>query len=183
MKHPDDTTLQTWFDGALPEADRVALERHLADCARCDGTVRALQSLHGAVNAWADDAPADDLTDAIFAKIEAEQSEPAPAKVIPLADRRGSPMRRFAFPAIAVAAAALLALKITPARHGAQPARDGGVAVVNPQPVEVAPGTAQGGAEVTRVDVQGAQSYAVLEIPAVTPGMTTAVVWIQDAEQ
>ena len=32
-----------------------------------------------------------------------------------------------------------------------------------------------------RVDVQGAQSYSVLQIPGVSPGVTTAVVWIQDS--
>ena len=51
------------------------------------------------------------------------------------------------------------------------------------RPVEVGTSGGPGGAEVTRVDVQGARSYAVMEIAGMSPGTTTAVVWIQDPEE
>lgn len=195
MSHPDDATLQTWFDGALPDADRVALDRHVAACARCAGAANALRALHGAVDHWAaaQPEPGDDFADAIFAKLDLDTAKPPAAKVIPLnatrdaAPRRAFPMRRVAFPAIAVAAAAFLALRFSPTvpdvtrppahtvAHVTEPA-----APDSAQPIEVGAGEGPGGAEVTRVDVQGAQSYAVLQIPGVAPGALTAVVWIQD---
>ncbi len=188
MTHPDDTTLQTWFDGALPEADRAAVERHVASCARCEGSVRALRALRANFGLWAEAAPGarDDLTDAIFAKLDAPADN-----VVPLAaareaarERRSFSVRRVAFPALAVAAAAIIALRFgRPVDH---PPRSpvGPVAQVTHPARPGEPGAEEpGGAEVTRVDVQGAQSYAVLEIPGVAPGATTAVVWIQDLDE
>lgn len=185
MKHPDDATLQRLFDGDLPEADRVEAERHLATCGRCDGVMRALGALHDQFTRWDDalPAPSDAFADAVFAKLETPS-----AKVIPLArpavERRSFSVRRVAFPAIAVAAAALLALRFAPPvtdeHRGTVVARTSDPPPSVTPPVEVGHGNDPGGAEVTRVDVRGAQSYAVLELPGISPGATTAVVWIQD---
>lgn len=195
MTHPDDATLQTWFDGELPDADRVALDRHLAACARCAGAANALRALHATVDHWVDAQPvvSDDFADAVFAKLDLDAQKVPAATVIPLnaargaAPRRASPMRRVAFPAIAVAAAAFLALRFSPTvPDPTRPpphtvAHVAGPAEADPaQPIEVGAGDGPGGAEVTRVDVQGAKSYAVLQIPGVAPGALTAVVWIQD---
>ncbi len=188
MSHPDDTTLQRLFDGDLPAADRVATERHVASCARCEGSLRALDSLSSAVgrydDALGDLSGGDAFADAVFARLDAPAE-----KVVPIsraAERRSFPVRRVAFPAIAVAAAAILALRFAP------PVSDGptppdSVNVTPPQnPVPQGPGepapTVATNTEVTRVDVQGAQSYAVLELPGLAPGATTAVVWIQDPD-
>lgn len=198
MNHPEEPTLQRLYDGDLPEADRLGVERHVATCARCEGVMRALDSLHLGFVRWDADLGDDPdiFADAVFAKLEAVETKPevkleAPvAKVIPLArpsvERGSFPVRRVAFPAIAVAAAALIALRFGAPVTGPEHRRETIVAQPSPQtppganPVEVGSGAAPGGAEVTRVDVQGAQSYAVLEIPGVSPGVTTAVVWIQD---
>ncbi len=194
MTHPDDATLQTWFDGELPDAERAVLDLHLTSCARCAGAAIALRSLHATVNHWADAQPDvdADFADAVFAKLDLDAAKPA-AKVIPLnaargpAPRRAFPMRRVAFPAIAVAAAAFLALRFSPTvPDPTQPPAHTVAHVADPaqadptQPIEVGAGEGPGGAEVTRVDVQGAKSYAVLQIPGVAPGALTAVVWIQD---
>jgi hypothetical protein len=201
MTHPDDATLQTWFDGELPDAERVALDLHLTSCARCVGAANALRSLRATVDHWAAAQPDADaaFADAVFAKLNVDAAKPvvteqAPvAAVIPLnaargaAPRRAFPIRRVAFPAIAVAAAAFLALRFSPSvsdptRPPEHPtAHVAGPVEADPaQPIEVGAGDGPGGAEVTRVDVQGAKSYAVLQIPGVAPGALTAVVWIQD---
>lgn len=204
MNHPEEPTLQRLYDGDLPEAERLEAERHVARCARCEGVMRALDSLGANFVRWDADQgdDPDAFADAVFARLEATESTPetkpetkpeAPvAKVIPLArpsvERRSFPVRRVAFPAIAVAAAAIIALRFAPpvtgpeGGHGPHLVRNTPPPPTLPgvNPVEVGGGSSPGGAEVTRVDVQGAQSYAVLEIPGVSPGVTTAVVWIQD---
>lgn len=182
MTHPDDATLQTWHDRELPPGEAVAIDEHLARCAVCGSRVEGLRALGQGFARWADDAPADfDLTAAILAKVNA----PAPpSKVVSLdaARARRSPGRAMFYPAFAAAAALVLFLvwhnpaslrlpTVPPPPGSGEPAT---------RPVEV--GGGPGGAEVTRVDVQGAQSYSVLQIQGVS-GAMTAVVWIQDAPE
>lgn len=185
MTHPDDATLQTWHDRELPPGDAAAIDEHLARCAVCGPRVEGLRALGRGFARWADDAPADfDLTAAVLAKIAVDDVPAAPApvaKVVPLdaARARRSPGRAMFYPAFAAAAALVLflvwhnpgALRIATAPPPP------GSAEPSTRPVEV--GGGPGGAEVTRVDVQGAQSYSVLQIQGVS-GAMTAVVWIQD---
>lgn len=191
MSHPDDTTLQRLFDGDLPAADRVATERHVSSCARCEGALRALESLSSAVSRYDDSlgdlSGGDAFADAVFAKLDAPSE-----KVVHISravERRSFPVRRVAFPAIAVAAAAVLALRFgTPVSETPGRIDPTGVTPITNNPTGPAANgteptpTVAGNTEVTRVDVRGAQSYAVLELPGVAPGATTAVVWIQDSD-
>jgi len=187
MTHPDDATLQTWHDRELPPGEAVVVDEHLARCAVCESRVEGLRALGRGFARWADDAPADfDLTAAILAKVNADDrandAAPAtPAKVIPLdaARARRSAGRAMFYPAFAAAAALVLFLvwhNPSAIRLPTAPSPPG-TAEPSTRPVEV--GGGPGGAEVTRVDVQGAQSYSVLQIQGVS-GAMTAVVWIQD---
>jgi hypothetical protein len=188
MTHPNDSTLQSWFDEALDASASADTKAHVQACATCAARAHALRCLHTQVNVWAEGVPSlgDDLTDAIFARMNAPVEKPQEAaKVIPFerASRKSS-VRRFVFPAVAVAiaASALFGLK-----RMRDPEISGPVAqhtvianvANNVAPVEV--GGGQGGAAVTVVDVQGAQSYSVLEVPGVAQGTTTSIVWIQES--
>ena len=170
MTHPDDATLQRWFDDELDDANqRDEIAAHLSDCDRCRRLVQGLTSLRGAVRAWADEVPppAADLVSAVL-RAAAVREPVRKARVIPL--------RRWAWPLVAVAAAALLAigpsLQRPPRTRTAVAALDSGPAAEEVQAVM--------GADVVRVEVVGAKSYAVLQVPGMLPGATTAVVWIQD---
>jgi anti-sigma factor RsiW len=189
MTHPNDSTLQSWFDDALDATTSANTKAHIEACATCAARAHALRCLHTQVNVWAEGvlSPSDDLTDAIFARMNASEEKPQePAKVIPFerASRKSS-VRRFVFPAVAVAiaASALFGLKRMRdpeisgpvAQHTVTPHVDAHHAA----PVEV--GGGQGGAAVTVVDVQGAQSYSVLEVPGIAQGTTTSIVWIQES--
>lgn len=192
MTHPDDATLQTWYDGALVDGDSLRVESHLAACALCASKVTALRAFTATASAWADAAPElGDLGDAILARLDAPA--PAPAKVIPLGEartapvKRAFPLRRVLWPALAAAAAIAFALgtRAPPAhrptadvaaqREPAAPDADPLTA-----PVVAGTGDGPGGAEVVRVNVQGAQSYALLAVQGMNPESTTAVLWIQD---
>lgn len=189
MTHPDDATLQTWHDRALPAADDVAVDEHLARCADCSSRAEGLRALGDAFGAWADDAPVDfDVTASVLAKVSAEArandassaaapASPGPVKVVPLdaARARRSPGRAVLYPAFAAVAALVFFL----VWHNPSGVQFHKVPAPAPDPV-VQVGGGPGGAEVTQVDVQGAQSYSVLQIQGVSPGAMTAVVWIQD---
>jgi anti-sigma factor RsiW len=187
MTHPDDATLQNWFDRELPPPDASAVDEHLAGCSACTARVDGLARLGDALGAWAEAAPLDfDVTAAVLARVGAEgngMDVSPPATVTPLgaARARRSPGRAMLYPAFAAAAAMVLFLvwrspNDTDFRKLPAPAPD-------PAAQTVPVGGGAGGAEVTSVDVQGAQSFSVLEIPGVSPGATTAVVWIQDSPE
>jgi hypothetical protein len=91
-----------------------------------------------------------------------------PAKVVPL--------RRWFYPALAAAAAGVIALRV------AVPTGARGPLATLQTPVLVG-GEGSGGAKVTRVDVPGAQSFTVMQLPGVRPDTVTAVVWIQDRDE
>lgn len=199
MTHPDDATLQTWHDGALAEGDARALTQHVAACAVCEAKLASLRALHDGLGRWADDAPFGDLdlSAAVLARIEATPPKPAeapkPAPVVSLdaARARRGGGRMLVFPAIAAAAAFFIFVYLRPPASDVRQPDAPRPPVTTPGPgpaqnllaqlVEVGGGV--GGADVTRVDVQGAQSYSVLQIPGVSPGVTTAVVWIQDSPE
>lgn len=186
MTHPDDATLQTWFDRELPAADSAAVDEHLARCAVCGARADGLRAIGDAFGTWADAAPFEaDLSASILAKVNHDAranddapSAPTPAKVVPLeaARARRSAGRAMLYPAFAAAAALVFFLVW---RNPGNVNLDR-VPVPDPAAQTVQVGGGAGGAEVTHVDVQGAQSYSVLQIQGVSPGAMTAVVWIQD---
>ena len=62
--HPDDAALLSYVEGELAEAERAAVEQHLADCARCaDDVELARQGAAALRGAPALDAPARPLPD------------------------------------------------------------------------------------------------------------------------
>lgn len=180
MNHPDDLTLQAWHDDALDDATRDALRPHLDACDVCAAKLRGLEALSRATDAWTSAVPAlpDDFAELLAARIERERppapvATPAqrpPAKVVP--------MRRWFYPALAAAAAGILAVRV------AIPKRTPGGSIpslVSQLPVAVGDGV--GGAKVTRVDVPGAQSFTVMQLQGVRPESVTAVVWIQERDE
>lgn len=186
MTHPDEPTIQSWCDDALAPDEAARVADHVASCPRCAAVAREVRALHTAFVRWEAVVPdlPDDFADRVLAASE------RPADVIPLAPRAKAPARRAVYPALAMAAAAVLAVvvgqKTSPTRPDvpAIPAPSVPVAppvVVAPEkPVTVGSFEGPGSAEVTRVDVVGASGYTVLEVPGTSPGSTTAVVWIQD---
>ena len=174
MSHPDDLTLQSWHDGEVSDDERAHLASHVETCAQCSAKVDGLRSLARATQRWADAVPElpDDFADLLVIRAESEppvkSAPPAPvAKVIPL-------RRRWVYPALAAAAAGLIALRVS------LPNRPGG-GLMSSTPVLVG-GEGSGGATVTRVDMPGAQSFTVMQLPGVRPDTVTAVVWIQDLD-
>ncbi len=186
-----------WSAHAVP-----TLPPGFADAVVAEATGHGLE---GAFAAWSEHAvPAlpPGFADAVAARVEAAKVTALPAR-----SAGASRGRRLLWPALAVAAALLLALGAR-AVPGEGPAADRPVlahthrpappvVAALPAPVVLPPtppispaddepvavgsaSGAEGGADVTHMDVVGAQSYAVLQIPGVSPGTLTAVVWIDD---
>ena len=197
MTHPDDATLQRWHDGEAG-TDEATLHAHVTACARCTSKLAGLRALHTGFSRWSDavDLGQDDLADAIFRQAAANGAATPPTPVAPPVKAGGAVVpfrRRFAWPAVAMAAAAGLALFLSrPTERPHRPDVPSPIAQPIPSPVPPSvsedPGTTfpeawentLRAAEVVRVEVQGAQSYTVMEIPGSRPGTTSAVVWIAD---
>ncbi len=199
MTHPDDATLQRWHDGEAG-SDEATLRAHITACARCTSKLAGLRALHTGFSRWSDavELGQDDLADAIFRQAAANGVATSPATAVsPTPVKAGGVVvpfrRRFAWPAVAMAAAAALALFVSrPTDRPQRPDTPSPIAQPNPVPTPT-PGIDDPGvtfpeawentlraAEVVRVEVQGAQSYTVMEIPGSRPGTTSAVVWIAD---
>lgn len=61
MQHPDEGTIHTWLDGALPDEEARAIESHLASCAPCAALVaeaRGLSARASRILGALDDVPA-----------------------------------------------------------------------------------------------------------------------------
>lgn len=50
MQHPDEGTIHAWLDGALPPAERSALEAHVASCAECAAAVAEARGMLAAAS-------------------------------------------------------------------------------------------------------------------------------------
>jgi hypothetical protein len=100
-QHPDDVTLDAWAEGTLADAERAALDAHLAECGRCRAEAerqRALLASLRALPARVD--PGVDLRPAIRAELARRTSAPG----------RWSAARSLRVP---LAAAALLLIAVT----------------------------------------------------------------------
>jgi hypothetical protein len=61
MQHPDEGTIHTWLDGALPDEEARAIESHVASCASCAALVaeaRGLSARASRILGALDDVPA-----------------------------------------------------------------------------------------------------------------------------
>jgi len=59
--HWKDEALSAWLDGELPAREREELERHLASCDRCAGSVEALRAIVAAAGSLEERGPERDL--------------------------------------------------------------------------------------------------------------------------
>jgi len=99
--------LSEYIDGTLPEAERAALEAHLAGCAACATTLDELRRVVARARALDDRSPATDLWPAIAEQIGVSS---AAQGVVSLAERRTRRRVAFTIPQLAAAAALLLLL-------------------------------------------------------------------------
>ncbi len=169
-----------WADEAVPELSDDFTARVMADVA-----------VGRAVGAWEESVP--ELPDDFAATVAARAARPKlqvvdggggkPAtKTVEAAPRSG---RGWLWPVVAVAAAGLLALWTSrtpaPGEHHDVVAQhiNADVPTVTPvvEPVLVAM------AEVTRVDVVGVQSVAVMSVAGEGGGVASPVVWITDKDE
>jgi len=74
--HPEEGTLAAYAVGALDLGQRVALATHLRSCPRCQGWVRAMEGLGGALIA---DSPRSEMRAGALAHALARLDEPQPA--------------------------------------------------------------------------------------------------------
>jgi hypothetical protein len=107
MTHPADDLLAAYVDGTLPQRDRGAVDAHLSTCARCTQDVARATTARSALRAIPEEAVPEDLSipnvaDAEEAAATARRRSTAPA------------WQRWAGPAAAVAAAALVVTLVLP---------------------------------------------------------------------
>lgn len=109
--------LSDYIDGELGDAERAALESHLARCSSCRTTLEELRQVVTAAASLQDREPANDLFPAILQKIRAGDD----AVVVPIA--RAGTARRFTFsiPQLAAAAIAVMTLSAGAAWLAARP--------------------------------------------------------------
>ncbi|HTG47233.1 MAG TPA: zf-HC2 domain-containing protein [Actinomycetota bacterium] len=109
MNHPDDL-LAPYVDGALPTAERNAVDRHLATCARCRREVELAGGASRALRALPPVQPPADLLGPAIEAAERNTAERAP-EVAPL--RPEARPRWIGWAAAAVSVAAVLVLGVT----------------------------------------------------------------------
>jgi len=97
--------LSEYIDGTLPEAERTALEAHLAGCEACRTTLEELRRVVARARALDDRPPAADLWPGIAEQIGVSSGA---HQVVSLAERRTRRRVAFTVPQLAAAAALLL---------------------------------------------------------------------------
>jgi anti-sigma factor RsiW len=77
LGHLTDAQAQRLVDGALPEAEAPAVERHLAGCAACQATVETYRMLAEALEDLEVPPLPDGFTDAVLARIDVRERSAA----------------------------------------------------------------------------------------------------------
>ncbi|CAN5896441.1 hypothetical protein BH20GEM1_BH20GEM1_16560 [soil metagenome] len=127
--HPTEK-LSEYIDGELDARERAEIERHLADCSRCERLVEDLRTVVEVAQAVEDAPPAADLWPGIAARLEPRREAP---RVVAL-DASRAP-RRFSFSTPQLAAASL-AVALLSAAAVWMAIRDGGPAGTSTVAVE-----------------------------------------------
>jgi anti-sigma factor RsiW len=123
--------LSEYLDGELDDAERVALEAHLATCAACAAVLADLRRVVARAQALDDHPPARDLWNGIAERIGVSTDD--------LARRRAQRRVSFTVPQLIAASVALVAISAGVARLVLQPTATGETVAANPSPVMVVP--------------------------------------------
>ena len=145
--------LSEYLDGELDNAERAALEAHLATCGQCYATLGELRQVIARAQALQDTPPANEL----WPEIRARMIEESGTRLTPARRPAVSPRRRFSFsvPQLLAASVALVLLS------------SGGVwMALRPPAVAVTPrpGTAMPGTPITPVTWTSPTDLAVVEL-------------------
>jgi hypothetical protein len=66
MKHPTETELNEYLDGALKSSAQARIEAHLSDCAHCRARQASLQAIFQTLAALPEETPGRDLTPSVL---------------------------------------------------------------------------------------------------------------------
>lgn len=123
--------LSEYLDGELDDAERVALEAHLATCADCTAVLTDLRRVVARAQALDDRPPAHDLWNGIAERIGVSTDD--------LARRRARRRLSFTIPQLIAASVALVAVSAGVARLVLQPTATRETVAANPSSVMVVP--------------------------------------------
>jgi anti-sigma factor RsiW len=123
--------LSEYLDGELEDAERMALEAHLATCADCTAVLADLRRVVARAQALDDRPPARDLWSGIAERIGVSTDD--------LARRRARRRVSFTVPQLIAASVALIAMSAGVARLVLRPTTNREPAAMNPGSVSVVP--------------------------------------------
>ncbi|HET7248761.1 MAG TPA: zf-HC2 domain-containing protein [Gemmatimonadales bacterium] len=138
--------LSEYLDGELADAERMALEAHLATCAECTAVLADLRRVVARAQALDDRPPARDLWSGIAERIGISTDD--------LARRRARRRVSFTVPQLIAASVALIALSAGVARLVLRPTTNREPTAMNPGSVSVVPVAIQKAGATADHDVQ-----------------------------
>lgn len=138
--------LSEYLDGELADAERVALEAHLATCPDCTAVLADLRRVVARAQALDDRPPARDLWSGIAERIGVSTDD--------LARRRARRRVSFTVPQLIAASVALIAMSAGVARLMLQPTTNREPTAINPGSVSVVPVAIQKAGATADHDVQ-----------------------------
>lgn len=138
--------LSEYLDGELADAERMALEAHLATCADCTAVLADLRRVVARAQALDDRPPARDLWSGIAERIGISTDD--------LARRRARRRVSFTVPQLIAASVALIALSAGVARLVLRPTTNREPTAMNPGSVSVVPVAIQKAGATADHDVQ-----------------------------
>lgn len=138
--------LSEYLDGELADAERMALEAHLATCADCTAVLADLRRVVARAQALDDRPPARDLWSGIADRIGVSTDD--------LARRRARRRVSFTVPQLIAASVALIAMSAGVARLVLRPTTNREPAAMNPGSVSVVPVAIQKAGATADHDVQ-----------------------------